>query len=101
MTMPPYEDDDTPTLRELARILRDFRDEFRLQTSLMVRKDVHAGEHQAMDYRYSTLEARLARMEAERETDKKDRTTIRNQYYFSVVGAVLSMVVALVVAAVK
>jgi hypothetical protein len=51
--------------------------------------------------RCQTMEARMARMEGERDGDKKDRTTIRNQYYFSVVGAVLSLVVALVVAAVK
>lgn len=94
MTMAPYEDDDIPTLREVSRTLRDFRDEFRLQMGMMVRKDVHAVEHEG-------LNVRLARLEAERDQDRKDRTTIRNQYYFSVVGAVLSLVVALVVAAVK
>lgn len=99
--MAPYDDDDVPTLREVSRTLRDFRDEFRLQMGMMVRKDVHAVEHSAMETRCQALEARLGRMEGERDGDKKDRTTIRNQYYFSVVGAVLSLVVALVVAAVK
>src|SRR5687767_5508812 len=94
MTMPPIDSDDVPTLREVSRTLRDFRDEFRLQVGMMVRKDVHAVEHQG-------LETRLARLENERETDKKDRSAMRNQYYFSVVGAALSLVVALVVAAVK
>lgn len=99
--MPAYDDDDVPTLREVSRTLRDFRDEFRLQMGMMVRKDVHAVEHSALDIRSQTIESRLSRMESERDGDKKDRTTIRNQYYFSVVGAVLSLVVALVVAAVK
>jgi hypothetical protein len=92
--MPPIDSDDVPTLREVSRTLRDFRDEFRLQMGMMVRKDVHTVEHQG-------LETRLARLENERETDKKDRSAMRNQYYFSVVGAALSLVVALVVAAVK
>lgn len=99
--MPPFEDEDTPTLREISRTVRDFRDEFRLQMGMMVRKDVHAVEHSAMELRCQNIESRMARMEGERDGDKKDRTTIRNQYYFSVVGAVLSLVVALVVAAVK
>lgn len=99
--MAPYEDDDVPTLRELSRTLRDFRDEFRLQMNAMVRKDVHVVEHQNLDARHIAMETRLARLEQDRDNDRKDRTTIRNQYYFSVVGAVLSMVVALVVAAVK
>lgn len=92
--MPPYDDDDVPTLREVSRTLRDFRDEFRLQMGMMVRKDVHTVEHQG-------IETRVGRLETSQENDKKDRAAMRNQYYFSVVGAALSLTVALVVAAVK
>lgn len=92
--MAPYEDDDVPTLREVSRVLRDFRDEFRLQMGMMVRKDVHSVEHEA-------LITRLVRLEAERDQEKKDRASMRNQFYVAVVTAILSLGVTLLVAAVK
>ena len=94
MTVPPIDSDDVPTLREVSRVLRDFRDEFRTQMGMMVRKDVHGVEHQA-------LETRLGRLEAMYEADKKERATTRNQYYVALVTAGLSLVVTLIVAAVK
>lgn len=95
MTMAPYsDDDDVPTLREMNRILKEIREDYRHQMSMTVRKDVHAVEH-------DNLNTRLARMENVQDAQEKQRSALRNQYYFSVVGAVLSLVVALVVAAVK
>jgi CHASE3 domain sensor protein len=94
MTMAPYEDDDIPTLRELSRILREIREDLRHQANMSVRKDVHGVEHE-------NLNVRVTRMEAAQDQQEKQRSALRNQYYFSVVGAVLSLVVALVVAAVK
>jgi hypothetical protein len=101
MTMAPYEDDDVPTLREVSRTLRDFRDEFRLQMSAMVRKDVHVVEHQNLDARHTVVEGRVARLEVDRDNDRKDKTTVRNQFYFSVVAAALSLIVGIIVAVVK
>lgn len=91
--MPP-EVDDVPTIKELFRTITDFREEWRADKAQMVRKDVHHVEHEA-------LIARLGRLEADVAGKEKERATIRNQYYFSVVGAILSLVVALVVAVVK
>lgn len=101
MTMAPYDDDDVPTLREVSRTLRDFRDEFRLQMSAMVRKDVHVVEHQNLDVRHGVIESRITRLEVDRDNDRKDKTTVRNQFYFSVVAAALSLVVGIVLMVVK
>lgn len=92
--MAPYEDDDVPTLREMARTLRDFRDEFRNQMGMMVRKDVHAVEHE-------NLMSRVVRIETAQVEQEKIRTATRNQYYLSLFGTGLSLAVALIVAAVK
>lgn len=92
--MPPFEDDDIPTLRELARVMRDFREEFRLLMNSMVRKDVHAVEHEA-------LNIRVARLEAERDAAVKEAAQRRNQYLLAVFAAGLSLAATIVVAWVK
>lgn len=100
--MPAYESsDDVPTLRELARTLADFREEFRTQMGQMVRKDVHAVEHDAMAVKCQVLNDRIARLEAQRLEDEKVKTSNRNAVYLSILGAGLSLVVAIVVAVVK
>lgn len=107
MTM-PIEVDDTPTIKELFRNLMDFREEWRLDKSQMVRKDVHTVEHDALIARLARADAEMVRLEASQKEIKlelaardKERTTLRNQYYFSVVGAALALVVGLVLAVVK
>lgn len=97
----PLEVDDTPTVKELFRTMVDFREEWRADKAQMVRKDVHQVEHESLVARLSRAESDVKRLESQTEARDKERTTLRNQYYFSVVGAVLSLVVALVVAAVK
>lgn len=92
--MPGSDVDDVPTLREVSRTLRDFRDEFRLQMGMMVRKDVHAVEHEA-------LLTRLARLEADRETEKKEQGANRNRFYFAILGAGLSLLTSIILVAVK
>lgn len=100
--MPTYEgSDDVPTLRELARTLADFREEFRTQMGQMVRKDVHAVEHDAMGVKCQVLSDRIQRLEAMRLEDEKTKTSNRNSMYLSVLGAGLSLVVAIIVAVVK
>lgn len=91
--MSPY-DEDVPTIKEIHRTMVDFREEWRNQMSQLVRKDVHTVEHEA-------LLNRLARIESERDAQNKERATLRNQFYFAVLSAALSMTVALIVAAVK
>lgn len=97
----PAEVDDVPTIKELFRTIMDFREEWRLDKAQMVRKDVHQVEHEALLARLGRLESDLKKLETEAAGKEKERTTLRNQYYFSVVGAVLSLIVALVVAVVK
>lgn len=103
MTVAPYEsnDSDVPTLRELARTLQDFRDEFRTNMGQMVRKDVHLVEHDAMGAKCQVLSDRIMRLEAMRLEDDKVKVSNRNQVYLSILGAGLSLVVAIVVAVVK
>lgn len=106
--MPGPDVDDSPTIKELFRHFMDFREEYRADKAQMVRKDVHTVEHEALLARMARTDAEVIRLEAghkeikvELAAKEKERTTIRNQYYFSVVGAVLSFVVAVVVAVVK
>lgn len=100
--MPAYESsDDVPTLRELARTLADFREEFRTQMGQMVRKDVHVVEHDAMAAKYQAACDRITRLETMRAEDEKQKTSNRNAVYLSILGAALSLVVAIVVAVVK
>ena len=54
--MPGY-DDGTPSLGEIARIIKDFRDEYRVGVSELVRKDVYAVKENAQDLRIADLEA--------------------------------------------
>lgn len=89
--MAPFEEDDVPTLRELARIIRDFRDESRLWMNQMVRKDVHAVEHEA-------LNIRVARLEGERDAAVKEAAQRRNQFFLAMFGAGLSLVTSLALA---
>lgn len=92
--MPSPDVDDVPTLREVSRTLRDFRDEFRIQMGMMVRKDVHAVEHEA-------LLTRLARLEADRESEVKEQGANRNRFYFAILGAGLSLLTSIILVAVK
>lgn len=97
----PVEVDDTPTLKELFRTMMDFREEWRADKSQMVRKDVHQVEHESLLARLGRAEADVKKLETQAEARDKERTTLRNQYYFSVVGAALSLIVGLVLAVVK
>lgn len=103
MTVAPYEgnDSDVPTLRELARTLSDFREEFRTQMGQMVRKDVHVVEHEAMAAKCANLSDRITRLESMRGEDDKGKASSRNQVYLSLWGAGLSLIVAFVVAVMK
>lgn len=95
MTVPAYEGpDDVPSLREICRTLADFREEFRTQMGQVVRKDVHAVEH-------DHLISRVSRLETSKDNEDKTKATMRNQYLFAVVSAGLSLAVTLIVAVVK
>ena len=53
--MMPTPDDDM-SLREIARTLADFRQEFRAQVTQLLRADVYRAEQAAMEIRVGALE---------------------------------------------
>ena len=99
--MPGVDVDDSPTIKELFRHFMDFREEWRADKAQMVRKDVHTVEHDALLARLSRTEADLKALQLQGEVRDKERTTLRNQYYFSVVSAALALIVGFVLAVVK
>lgn len=92
--MPAADDTDAPSLKELSRVLMDFREEWRLDKAQMVRKDVHVVEHQLLD-------TRVLRLEQGRDNDEKTRTQTRNQYYLALFVGGLGLISAIVTAVVK
>lgn len=99
--MPAAEVDDSPTIKELFRHFMDFREEWRADKAQMVRKDVHTVEHDALLARLARTEGDLSAVKTLLEQRDKERATIRNQFYFSVVAAGLSLIVGFVLAVVK
>lgn len=99
--MPGVETDDSPTIKELFRHFMDFREEWRADKAQMVRKDVHTVEHDALLARLARAEADTKALQLQGEVRDKERTTLRNQYYFSVVSAALALIVGFVLAVVK
>jgi hypothetical protein len=69
MTMPGYDDSDTPRLAEIARTLSDFRQEFRNSLQDMVRKDVYQVSSAALEARIVMLETKLR--DADTQTKSK------------------------------
>lgn len=86
--------DDDMSLREIARTLSDFRQEFRSQVAQLVRADVYRAE-------LAAVVARIATLEKAAERDEADRTANQRQRTGAIIMAAASLVVALVVAALK
>jgi hypothetical protein len=84
--------DDDMSLREIARTLADFRNEFRNQISQLVRTDVYRAE-QAAD------RSRIAALEKGAEREESDRSQDRRLVYGSFITAALSLVGSLLFAA--
>lgn len=99
--MPGVDTDDSPTIKELFRHFVDFREEWRSDKAQMVRKDVHTVEHDALLARLARNERDLTAMQLQGEVRDKERANLRNQFYFSVVAAGLSLIVGFVLAVVK
>ena len=58
MTMPPggYDSDETPRLAEIARVLNDFRSEFRESVRDLVRRDVYEAQRDGLQRRVEVIE---------------------------------------------
>lgn len=55
--MPPgYDQDETPRLAEIARVLNDFRNEFRSAIQELVRRDVYEVQHNGLEQRVKNIE---------------------------------------------
>jgi hypothetical protein len=61
--MPDY-NDGTPSLGEISRSIKDFRDEYRTGFSELVRKDVYAVREAAQDQRIAELEGQAKSKQA-------------------------------------
>ena len=81
--------DDDMSIREIARTIADFRQEFRAQVGQLLRADVYRAEQVAMD-------ARLKRVEEERARDESEKDSFRKIVMASFLTSGGSLVVALV-----
>lgn len=82
------------SLREIARTLSDFRHEFRQQIGQLLRADVYRAEQQAMD-------ARVKVLEKDRDTAEADAKANRRLALGAVFTGVATLVVALLLVALK
>lgn len=89
--MPAYDDADAYRLSEIARMLKDFRDEWRQGVQELVRKDVYAAHIAALEVRIGGLEARIAGI----ETSLKDADNVtkgrQNLLYGTALAAGVSL----------
>lgn len=86
--------DDDMSLREIARTLADFRLEFRSQVAQLVRADVYRAE-------LAAVVARIAALEKAAERDEADRAASQRQRTGAIIMAAASLVVALILAAIR
>lgn len=75
------------SLKEIARTLADFRQEFRSQVMQLLRADVYRAEQQALEVRLSSLE---------KDRDSADSAAASNRRL--AVGALLSCVATVIAA---
>ena len=88
--MPAFEDG-TPSLGEIARMLKDFRDEWRQGVQELVRKDVYTAHLATLENKISNLETKLAATEVKiRDTEQQGRTK-QNLLYGTALTTVVSL----------
>lgn len=90
MTMPAF-DDGTPSLAEIGRMLKDFRDEWRQGVQELVRKDVYAAHVANLETKIATLEAALKVTDAKFEKAEQAKSTQRNLLYGTALAAGVSL----------
>lgn len=86
--MMPTADDDM-SLREIARTLSDFRQEFRNQIGQLLRADVYRAEQAA-------LEARISGLEKDRDTAETNTAATRRLALGAMLSAIATIVVSLI-----
>lgn len=90
MTMPASEDG-TPSLGEIARMLKDFRDEWRQGVQELVRKDVYAAHVANLENKIMNLDASLRATDAKFEKAEQAKNTQRNLLYGTALAAGVSL----------
>lgn len=91
--MMPTADDDM-SLREIARTLSDFRQEFRSQVTQLLRADVYRAEQAAMDIR-------VAALEKDRDIAEANAASTRKLAVGAVFTGVVTLITALLLVALK
>jgi hypothetical protein len=91
--MMPSPDDDM-SLREIARTLADFRQEFRTQIGQLLRADVYRAEQAA-------LEVRITSLEKDRDLAESNAAGNRRLALGSVFTAIATIVVSLIMVALR
>jgi hypothetical protein len=86
--------DDEMSIREIARTIADFRQEFRSQIGQLLRADVYAAQQ-------ALVEQRISSLEKDRETDEARADGTRKIAIGAVFSAVATIVVALVMIALR
>jgi hypothetical protein len=87
------QDDDDMSLKEIARTLADFRQEFRSQISQLLRADVYRAEKAA-------LEVRLSSLEKDRDSAEQQAAATRKLALGAVLTCVGTILAALVMIAI-
>ena len=86
--------DDEMSIREIARTIADFRQEFRSQIGQLLRADVYRAEQAA-------FELRLASLEKDRDSAESNAANTRRLAIGAVLTGVVTVVVALLLVALK
>lgn len=86
--------DDEMSIREIARTIADFRQEFRSQIGQLLRADVYRAEQAA-------FELRLASLEKDRDAAESNAANTRRLAIGAVLTGIVTVVVALLLVALK
>lgn len=91
MTMPAYDDTDAPRLSEIARMLKDFRDEWRQGVQELVRKDVYAVHIAALEAKISNLDSKIGTLETKIKESEASMRFKQNLLYGTALAAGVSL----------
>lgn len=97
--------DDDMSIREIARTLSDFRNEFRSQVQQLLRADLYRAEQAQVEHRLASLERDLERDEQERAAsrarEEQERSANRRLVVAAFMTSGLTFIGALVLALVN
>lgn len=89
-------DENSPSVAELARFMQDFRNEFRTAMDSMVRKDVYAANMATNEAKMVAQDAEIKRIDTELRTDRTERRNLRSGMFINTAGIILTFVLTVV-----